>query len=81
MRLIEITISITTRHLEHERSEFIHTVNSIIQNKVMLTDDEFTHLLELSSIMMKKYAVTDSAFREILDVFAELVAYYKVTKA
>lgn len=80
MRLIEVTISITTRNLEYERAEFIRAIESIIQNRIQLTDDEFTRLLEISSIMMKKYPITDVGFNEVLTVFSKLVSYHKGTK-
>ena len=77
MRLIEITISITTRYLEHERNEFISMVNSVIDNNIMLTDDEFNSLLEISSTIMSKYNINDSGFSDIVDSFSTLVRYHR----
>jgi hypothetical protein len=77
MKLIEITINITTRHLEQERKEFVDIIKSIIGNNMSMTDDEFGRLLEVSSIMMKKYNVNDPAFGEIIDSFSKLINYHK----
>ena len=77
MRLIEIIISITTRHLEYERNEFIHIIDSIINNNVLLTDIEFERLLELSSMIIKKYNIDDSGFNEVFKTFSKLVNYHK----
>jgi hypothetical protein len=80
MRLLEITINITTRHLEQEKREFIDIIGSIIDNNMPITDDEFTALLETSSTMMKRYNIADSGFREIFDAFSDLVSYYKANR-
>lgn len=77
MRLVEITINITTRYLESERSDFIHTIDSVIDNNVLLTDNEFERLLEVSAIIMKKYNVNDSGFIEVFDAFSKLVGYHR----
>jgi len=77
MRLIEITINITTRYLENERNELIHTINLVIDNNVLLDDSEFERLLEISSTIMKKYNVNDSGFNEIFNSFSKLVSYHR----
>ena len=80
MKLIEITVSITTRYLEQERGELIRMIESVIQNKVLLTDDEFASLLEISSTIMKRYNVDDSEFRGIFDAFSDLISYYRANR-
>ena len=77
MRLIEITVSITTQYLEQERRGFVNIIDAIIGNNMPMTDEEFRSLLEISSTIIKKYNVNDSGFSEIFDAFSILVNYHR----